>query len=429
MAVPILMPKLGNTVESCIIMAWKKQVGDHVLAGDLLCQVETDKATLEVECTDGGTILAFFFEEGDDVPVLTPIAAVGQPGEPTDHLRPPAKELAEPTEEEPRPAPPAPTAYSSVGPAAVSPRARKLAAADGIDTSKVTGSGPGGRVIERDVAAARHRQRLTPVAQRMLSEGGYTAPDRGSGPAGQIRAADLILSSAVEEDVKRQPLSNMRKLIARRMWDSLQTTAQLTLNSSADARAILDYRRQLKESPESLSLKGVTLNDMLLFAVARTLPAFPELNALFDGEIITVFRQVHLSFAVDSPRGLMVPLIRSANSLSLKGISAESARLAAACQQGRVAPDDLDGGTFTVSNLGGLGVESFTPILNPPQVGILGVGSINLKPVALGGEVQFIPHIGLSLTINHQVVDGAPAARFLQALCRNLAEFELLLAS
>jgi pyruvate dehydrogenase E2 component (dihydrolipoamide acetyltransferase) len=212
------------------------------------------------------------------------------------------------------------------------------------------------------------------------------------------------------------------------MLSSAQTTAQLTLNTAGDARALLAYRQRLKDSAEAVDLGQVTINDLILFAVSRTLPAYPELNALFADDTISQYRDVHLGFAVDTPRGLIVPVIRHANALSLKGIAQETKRLSSACLEGNVSPDELAGGTFTVTNLGSLGIENFTPILNPPQVGILGVGAVNLKPVEIEGDVQFIPYIGLSLTINHQVVDGAPAARFLQALSQRLSDIDLLLA-
>jgi pyruvate dehydrogenase E2 component (dihydrolipoamide acetyltransferase) len=212
------------------------------------------------------------------------------------------------------------------------------------------------------------------------------------------------------------------------MLFSLQSTAQLTLSASADARAILAYRKRLKHSNDDLGLNRITINDLILFVVSRTLVRFPRLNALFDGDSIYEYGAVHLGVAVDTPRGLIVPVIREADTLSLGQISAESRRLSEACLEGKITPDELQGGTFTVTNLGVLGIESFTPILNPPQVGILGVGNVNLKPVEVDGDVAFIPHISLSLTINHQVVDGAPAARFLEALTAGIADVELLLA-
>jgi pyruvate dehydrogenase E2 component (dihydrolipoamide acetyltransferase) len=220
------------------------------------------------------------------------------------------------------------------------------------------------------------------------------------------------------------------------MLQSLHSQAQLTLNTSADARAMQAFRKKLKDSPEELGLGGITLNDFVLYAVSRTLPQHPELNALWAGDRILRYARVHLAFAVDTPRGLMVPVIRNADLLPLKALSTEAKRLAAACTEGGISPDELSGGTFTVSNLGGLGVENFTPILNAPQVGILGVGTIELKPVmtterAAGdaaNNVRFVPHLGLSLTIDHQAVDGAPGARFLKDLCGALAGFDILLA-
>jgi pyruvate dehydrogenase E2 component (dihydrolipoamide acetyltransferase) len=224
------------------------------------------------------------------------------------------------------------------------------------------------------------------------------------------------------------PVKGIRRVIADRMLESLQTTAQLTLNATADARSIKNYRKQLKTGGEPLGLQGVTINDLILFAVSRTLPQFPGVNALYDGTNIAQYKNVHLAFAVDTPRGLVVPVIRHANNLSLRQIATESKRLATAAQSGKINPDELTGGTFTVTNLGNLGIDSFTPVLNLPQVAILGVGGINLKAVQVGQEVQFIPHLGLSLTINHQVVDGAPGAHFLQTLAHGLETIELLLA-
>jgi pyruvate dehydrogenase E2 component (dihydrolipoamide acetyltransferase) len=191
---------------------------------------------------------------------------------------------------------------------------------------------------------------------------------------------------------------------------------------------LLAYRQRLKTSDQALGLSGVTINDLVMLAVAKTLPGFLDLNATFaDGELRR-YRQVHLGFAVDTPRGLLVPVIRNASARSLRQLAAESSRLAQACQSGAVSPDALSGGTFTVTNLGQFGIESFTPIVNAPQVAILGVGNVNLRPVEDEGGVVHVPHIGLSLTIDHQIVDGAPGARFLQALARNIAQIELSLA-
>jgi pyruvate dehydrogenase E2 component (dihydrolipoamide acetyltransferase) len=457
MAIAVVMPKQGQTVESCLIVGWKKAVGDQVAAGEILTEVETDKALVEVESPVAGTILALFFEAGDDVPVLTNIAAIGQPGEDISSLwpagakdkviTPPAPAAAEPVSQAkvPETAPVPVVEAATQAAVGISPRARNLARQKGLAAASLAGSGPAGRIIERDVQAALvQKPVMTPLAKTMVAQGGFNLPAHGSGPRGRIMADDLQAAASpvaasvpivtagaaveTEEEVRTILVKGIRKVIATRMLNSLQTTAQLTLNASADARAILAYRKRLKESTEGLGLRQVTINDLLLLAVSRILPQFPDLNATFSEDAIAQYKNVHLGLAVDTPRGLMVPVIRRANTLSLKEIAQEAKRLAAACLDSTISADEMNGGTFTVTNLGSFGIESFTPVLNVPQVAILGVGNVNLKPVELDGEVQFIPHLGLSLTINHQVVDGAPAARFLQALAQGLAQIELLLA-
>jgi pyruvate dehydrogenase E2 component (dihydrolipoamide acetyltransferase) len=451
MATAVVMPRLGNTVESSIIVQWKKQPGDQIAEGEAICEIETDKATIDVESPVSGTILELFFEPGDEVEVQTNIAAIGEPGESADSLRPSGERAAapaapaaapEPVEAAPAVAVAAAETDSRPGFVAISPRARALAQRKELDIAGIEGSGPGGRIIERDIQAAlASRPRMTPLARSMVSSGDFAAPPAGSGVGGRITSRDLQSVSSqpaaaavpqpapdADDDIQITPLKGTRKIIAERMLASMQTTAQLTLNASADARALTAYRQQLKNSPEALELQKITINDLVLLAVARTLPHYPELNTLFTGDAIHQYQNVHLGFAVDTPRGLIVPVIRNAHRLSLKQIAGEARRLAEACLNGKVLPDELNGGTFTVTNLGSFGVESFTPILNPPQVGILGVGNINLKAIETDEGVEFIPHLGLSLTINHQVVDGAPAARFLRTLCQNLAAFDLTLA-
>lgn len=463
MASAVVMPKQGQTVESCIIVEWKKQPGDPVAVGEPLCDVETDKATVEVVSPVAGTLLAHFFAVGDDVPVLTPIAAVGAAGEAYDHLRPagsaapagpPPEIVSQQAPASAEQAQPAPDVAATPG-AGVSPRARGTAARLGITPARLQGSGPGGRVLERDVlAAAAAQPKLSPVAKAMVEKGGYPLPEQGSGPGGRIMARDVASTPAPPSQPAAQPvptplaapahptalpsaddvldvtpLRGVRKVIAERMIGSLQSTAQLTMHSSADARTLLSLRKRFKESDPGLGLQGVTVNDLVLFTVARTLLRFPDLNAVLRDNAVTRYRPVHLGFAVDTPRGLLVPVILRAHQLSLRALAEESKRLASAAQSGTITPDELVGGTFTVTNLGSLGIDQFTPILNAPQVAILGVGSIQLKPVEIDGTVTFVPHIGLSLTINHQVVDGAPGARFLQALAQGLAQLDLLLAT
>ena len=434
MATPVIMPKQGQSVESCIIVSWKKHAGDAVKAGDILCEVETDKATFEVESPAEGTLLAIFYEQGADVPVLTPIAAIGKPGESADGLKgtssaggslaPVAPSAAAAPAS--APAARAPSAAAAAPPSdgkiKASPRAKALAASRGVDLAGIRGTGPGGRIIERDVASA-------PAASASVA----------------VRAASAPAAAPVVGDVREIKVTGIRKLISERMLASLQTTAQLTMHTAADARSLLSLRKKFKNSPEAMGLQAVTINDMVLYAVARVLTRFPEMNALFVGDTLRQHSSVHLGFAVDTPRGLMVPVVRNAHVLSLKDIGRETARLVAACRDGGIRPEEMAGGTFTVTNLGTFGVHGFTPVLNAPQVGILGVGSIVPGPVMepdsaksaeyVGaksaeyvGATSFIPQIGLSLTINHQVVDGAPGARFLQALAADIAQFDLLLA-
>lgn len=433
MAVAVPMPKLGNTVESTLLVGWRKAVGESITVGETLCDVETDKATMEVESPVAGTVLALLYKVGDEIPVMVNIAVVGAAGEDISQLiptqLPETAVLAESNSVISQISQPLATANGQ----AISPRARNLAARKQVEVRGLQGTGPNGRVIERDVQAAiASATRLTPVAQSMVSAGDYVSPERGTGIGGRITKRDLIpaISSVPDatDELEIIPLKGARKVIAARMLESLQTTAQLTMNTSADARALQAYRQRLKTSPAEMGLQAVTLNDLVLLAVARTLSRFPELNSLFMDHAIHRYRAVHLGMAVDTERGLLVPVIRNAEGRSLKGLADEAHRLATACVEGRITPDEMSGGTFTVTNLGSLGIESFTPVLNPPQVGILGVGSIQLKPIAVDGAVQFIPHISLSLTVNHQVVDGAPAARFLQALSGNLAAVDLLLS-
>ncbi len=472
MATPAIIPKLGNTVESCIIVEWKKAVGDAIAEGESLVDVETDKAVMEVPSPASGVVLAQLFAPGDLVPVLETIAVIGEAGEDVSAFGPDGEDKAtgrqgDKVTEALEIAEVAAAVRPSATPewAPVSPRARSLAQREGLDVASLAGSGPGGRIIERDVQAAlAARPKLSPVAQAKLAEGGFVAPEKGSGPGGRVMTRDLKPREAegrqvdkAEVDKEVVKVTGVRKVIAERMLASLQTTAQLTLNASADARGLQALRARFKGSDPAFGLQGVTINDLLLLAVARTLPGHADLNAHFQGDTLRRYRHVQLGLAVDTPVGLMVPVIRNADQLSLRQISSEAKRLAAACQARRVAPDELSGGTFTVTNLGGLGIESFTPVLNPPEVAILGVSNINLKavqhgdasldsqrgasrvadPLSMTGQrvaeldetqVVFVPHIGLSLTINHQVVDGAPAARFLQALARNLADIDLLLA-
>jgi pyruvate dehydrogenase E2 component (dihydrolipoamide acetyltransferase) len=425
MAIPVILPKQGQSVETCAIVGWKKKVGDAVKSGDVLCEVETDKASFEIESPADGTLLAIYREAGSQVPVLETIAMVGKPGEKVER---PTEIGAAAAVSSSAPALRSSTASTveavtrlapAGGKIAASPRARTLAAASSVALVGIRGTGPGGRIIERDVKQA--------IAEGARNAGAAAAAARPK-PAAESQPTPQ-LAPLPSGEVREMRVTGVRKLIADRMLASLTTTAQLTLNASADARVLQDFRARFKESPEAMGLRNVTINDMVLFAVSHALLQHLDLNAHFLGDVIRQFSDVHLGFAVDTPRGLIVPTIRNAGALGLRAIAEEASRLAAACREGHISPDELAGATFTVTNLGGLGIESFTPVLNPPQVGIIGIGSIVPRATqGAGGSVSFIPHIGLSLTINHQVVDGAPGARFLQTLSGLIARFELLLA-
>ena len=410
MANAVIMPKAGITVESCIIGTWEKKVGDSVKVGDILFTYETDKASFECESTAEGTLLEIFYQEGDEVPCLVNVCAVGNPGEDCSALRPSdasAAEEAAPVEEvKVAPVAAAPVAESTAvegSGSAVSPRAKKLAERAGVDASLATPTGPNGRIIERDV--------------RTLMDNPAAA-----------KAASVAAAPVAEEEYKDVKFSGIRRAISKSMHTSLSTMAQLTHNTSFDATAILAYRKQLKAAEDECS--GITLGDIVLYAVSRTLLNHPDLNAnMLDDNNIRLFNHVNLGVAVDTPRGLMVPTIFHADEMSLLEISKAVKELAAECRDGAISPDKLSGGSFTVSNLGNMGVESFTPVINPPQTGILGVcGTVDRVRKGADGSIQIYPAMGLSLTYDHRAVDGTPAAKFQKELAYNLEHFTTLLA-
>lgn len=444
MATPIIMPRQGQSVESCILVEWLVDVGATIEAGAAVASIETDKAVFEVESPAAGTLVARFFEEGDDIPVLINIAAVGEPGEDVSALKPDiagggeAAPVAAPVADKPAAAPvveaPAPVVGSGMKAVGVSPRARKAAAASGVDAGSLAGSGPGGRVIERDVqAAAAGQPRLSAAAREAAAATGLAAPAHGSGPGGMVLTGDLgaapaaatVAVSTGEPTVV--PLAGIRKLIAGKMHESLATTAQLTMNMSFDATGIMAYRAKVKAQGEALGLPNITINDIVAYATVQVLKVSPQINAHFLGDKSVQYPYVNLGIATDTERGLMVPVVHGADRLSLSQLSSAVKPLLADCQKGSINPDLLGGGTFTITNMGMLGVESFTPVLNIPEVAILGVGGLALKPVMKNGEVKHVQSINLSLTVDHQVVDGAPAARFLKTLCASLENFELTL--
>ncbi len=456
MAEQILMPKLGNSVEECLITEWLKNEGDTIAVGDIICTVETDKAAVDVEASASGVILKILFPEGEEVPVLQPIVIVGETGEDisfvvtsvpddasskteTDSVKtsvsvdnPVNISGSDDTSMEIDTAQVLPSNNSISG--FSSPRARNLASAEGIDISALPGTGPSGRIIERDVlkAGTGNAPASAAAIEKMLATGGVR-PAVGTGIGGRVLSSDIVnmpSDSSAPTTVKTTEISvkGVRKIISDLMLKSLTTSAQLTLNNSANAEKLLSLRKRLKNSSENLGLKGISINDLVMFAVVRTLKDYPELNAHFLGDKIIQYDNVNLGIAVDTDRGLMVPVVKNVENLSLKDFAASNRAVYDRISSNTILPDELTGATFTVTNLGGLGIESFTPVLNIPEVAILGVNNIQLKPVKKDGEVVFESFIGLSLTFNHQAMDGAPAARFMQSLSQNISDIDILIA-
>jgi pyruvate dehydrogenase E2 component (dihydrolipoamide acetyltransferase) len=464
MAAPVIMPRQGQSVESCILTVWYKEVGDKISAGDLLFAYETDKAAFEEEAHADGILLAKFYSEGDEVPVLSNLAVIGQEGESVDEFRPAPQDaeirrrddtpgrskgtMAGPeaqgtgekgarhpavtgetgashpagTGEKGTPHPAGPLSFGGKSP--VSPRARKLAREKRIAVHAITGTGPGGRVIERDISEEiRKGRRLTPLAQKKLEGEGLMVPEAGCAPYGKISARELVevpgatvAPSLIEGGFSEEPLSSVRRIIATAMHRSLRHSAQLTHHLGANATGLLRLRKEVKGRLEKGYEFNITLNDMVCYAVVRALKLHPGANAHFMGGTIRRFHKVNLGVAVDTERGLLVPVIPGADDLSLTGLSVRLAELVEASRTGSISPDLLapEAASFTVTNLGNYGVEMFTPVVNLPQVGILGVNTIIHRPVELaGGTFGFEPFIGLSLTYDHRAIDGGPATRFL----------------
>jgi pyruvate dehydrogenase E2 component (dihydrolipoamide acetyltransferase) len=413
MAIPVLMPRQGQSVESCILGQWYKSVGEEVSEGDILFSYETDKASFEEEATEDGILLATFFEEGDEVPVLVNVAVLGKEGESFAEFNPSEEIAAEvaPTEvieEAPKVIEFEVEDNSPNKRIRISPLAKKMAEKLGVDIQSVKGSGPHGRIIARDVEAATKTVEK-PAAQVVAQAPAQAAPKTVAAPPA------MILESGDDFEVKSIP--NIRKLIANAMYQSLQNSAQLTHHMSADARKMMKLRKKFKKQLADGEIKqNITLNDMVCFAVLRALEKFPQVNTHYHGDKMKWFNKIHLGLAVDTERGLMVPALKNADDLSITGLSGQLKQLSTAARNGNVNPDLLNpaAATFTVSNLGNYGVEMFTPVINLPQTAILGVCTIVPRPKEIEeGVYGFVQMMGLSLTYNHQALDGGEATLFL----------------
>lgn len=406
MAAEAYMPKFGLTMTEGTIQKWFKAEGDTIKAGESLFEVETEKVLYEVESPASGTVAKLLYPLEATVAVGLPVAIIAEAGENV------AEVAAKYGGGAPKAAPvvsvaaaPATTTAAATATASapsasgrregapVTPAARKLAQEHNVDLSRVTGTGPGGRVTREDV-------------EKAISEAA-TAPAPVAAPAATPASAAPVATSA--------PLRGMRKVIAERMHKSLQGSAQLTITTEVDVTQLIDRRQEVQRE------FNATYTDFIVQACAHALKQHPRMNAALEGDTLKTQEHISVGVAVALEEGLIVPVIRNTAKKSLKDIAQEARGLAEKARAGKLTLEEVSGGTFTVSNLGMYGVDGFTPILNAPQTGILGVGRIVEKPVIYRGEIAKRSMIVLSLTFDHRVIDGAPAGAFLQTVADLLA--------
>lgn len=385
------------------IARWKKKQGDTVETGDILAEVETDKATMEMEAFDDGVLKEIYVTDGGVAKVGEKIALVLAEGETADAAPPAAAPKAEPTTEaktaEPKAAAPAAAPAAQAGARVkASPLAKKIAAERGIGLEGVAGSGPGGRVVAKDV------------------------PDKGAASAAAAPAAAPKIQATAGQGDQRVALTGMRRVIAQRLLESKTQLPHFYLSIEVDASALMRLRKELNSANEAAGLPKLTVNDFVLLAVGRAASSHPFINASWAGDAIIQYGSVNISVAVAVDEGLVTPVIRDANKLSLKEISATVKDLAKRARDKKLKPEDYQGGTITVSTLGAYGIEQFFAIINPPQAAILAVGAIVKKPVVNAkNEIVVGERMAISLSGDHRVVDGAVGAEYLGTL-RKLIE-------
>jgi pyruvate dehydrogenase E2 component (dihydrolipoamide acetyltransferase) len=428
MPIQILMPALSPTMTEGTLAKWLKKEGDTVDAGDVLCEIETDKATMEVEAVDEGTLGKILVPEGSEgVAVNTPIALLLEEGEDSSALdgataAPAPKPAAKPAEAAPAstsaPAP-ASTSAPAPKPAAASgdrvfasPLARRLASQGGLDVSAIAGSGPHGRVVKRDVENA------------IASGTGKTAPAPAAAPkaAGQPAAAALAAPAFRADDpmlanmpaFEAVPNSTIRKVIAKRLTESARDIPHFNVSADVEIDALLALRKELN-GKDGADYK-LSVNDFVIKAVAVALKRVPACNAAYTDDAILQFKRVDISIAVAIEGGLITPIIKDAGSKGLAAISEDAKALAAKARDGKLQPEEFQGGTFTISNLGMFGVKSFNSIINPPQGGILSVGAGEERPVVKGGKLAVSTVMSLTLAVDHRCIDGAVAAALMKEL-------------
>ena len=452
MAYEVTMPRLGWTMEEGVFGQWLKQDGDEVKAGDLLFTVEGDKATQEVEVFEAGILHlpSTAPSSGDVIPVGSLLAYIVQAGE-----SPPEEDsqssqmgvqgrqgsMASPigTAEPAVQGNPATKTVATDGRGApnISPRARRVAGELGVDWIRLSGSGRTGRIVERDVRAAAETMvepvgvDISPVARRMAAEAGISLEElAATRPGGRIQREDVEAAivarrhpvPADETAARVLPHTRIRQITAQRMAESAHTTAPVTLTTEADATELAALREQLKSSYARRGLAVPSYNDIYIKLAAAALQEHPTLNSSWDDEGLILHGEIHIGFAVETERGLLAPVLRDVPAKSLRVIAAESAGLIKGAQQERLSHEAMQGGTFTITNLGMYGIDAFTPIINLPQAAILGIGRIVCKPAVHDGEVVPRQMVALSLTFDHRVVDGAPAARFLNTIREFVSE-------
>ena len=427
MAEKIIMPKQGLQMTEGTITKWLVKEGDKVEIGQPLFEMETDKNTIQIDSTAAGEVLKLVAKEDETVPITETIAIVGKKGEDYSELLPKKKEEKKEESVSAPAAPAAPASTVSVSPAAltaeddttpialeggrifVTPRAKTVAERKNIDYKTLKGTGPSGLIIERDVLAAA-AVKASPAAKAVAARKGISITTvTGSGENGKIVKHDILSGDAnlVRED-KVIPITGMRKVISDNMMNSVQSMAHAYHKVAVDMTQAKLIRAAFKKAE-----KKVSFNDIIIMALGRALQEHPRMNAWVEDGKITEKGSVNIGIAVAVDNGLIVPTVRDVQNMTLSEIHDESARLIAKTKSGGLKKEDYSGGTFTVSNLGMFGIDEFTAIVNPPQVGILAVGSMTDTPVVRDGQVVVRPMMNLVLTYDHRVIDGAPAAQFL----------------
>jgi len=425
MSVNIEMPKLSDTMTEGTLIKWHKKVGDSVEIGDILAEVETDKATMEMEAFDEGTITEILVQEGDKATIGGVLAVLDGDGEGAS-AAPAAKETSEPSappaaqEESPPQSPtpaPAPAPTPDGERIKASPLAKKVAAELGVDLSNVTGTGPAGRIVEADVKgassapAAPKQASQAATAAAKLSEAVKARTSAASAPA--EAPAPAAIQPVAKEGDERIELSSMRKIIASRLLTSKTTIPHFYLHVEVDAAPLMALRKQVNDQSEKTHGNKFSVNDFILKATINAAVAVPAINASFAGDHIVKFKHVGLSVAIAIDDGLVTPVIKEAESKSLLAISRAVKDFAVRAKDKKLKPDEFDGGTITVSNLGAWGIDSFDAIVNPPQAAILSVGAAIEKPVVKNGQIVPGLRMNIGLSADHRVVDGAVAASFI----------------